>query len=30
MVDEIDITKISTGDIVEVDGESGIVRIFRK
>jgi len=30
MVDEIDITKISTGDIVEIDGESGIIRIFRK
>jgi predicted aconitase with swiveling domain len=30
MVDEIDITKINTGEVVEVDGGSGIIRIFRK
>jgi len=28
MVDQIDISKIRTGDIVEVDGERGIVRII--
>ncbi len=30
MVDRIDITKIKTGDLVEVDGEKGIVKIHRE
>jgi len=29
MVDGIDITKIANGDIVEVDGERGVVRVYR-
>lgn len=29
MIDGIDISKIKTGDIVEVDGENGLLRIFR-
>lgn len=30
MVDGIDVTKIKTGDIIEVDGETGIVKIYRR
>lgn len=30
MVDSIDIYKMRTGDIVEVDGENGLVRIYRE
>ena len=30
MVDQIDISKIETGDIVEVDGFTGIVKIWKK
>ncbi len=29
MVDGIDISKIRTGDVVEVNGDSGIVRVYR-
>jgi predicted aconitase with swiveling domain len=29
MVDKIDIKMIANGDIVEVDGETGIVKVFR-
>ena len=29
MVDRIDIERISTGDLVEVDGETGMVRVLR-
>ncbi|RLI37457.1 hypothetical protein DRO55_01310 [Candidatus Bathyarchaeota archaeon] len=29
MVDHIDIGRISTGDLVEVDGETGMVRVLR-
>jgi len=30
MVDKIDISKIRTGDLVEVDGDKGIVRILER
>ncbi|MCD6445787.1 DUF126 domain-containing protein [Candidatus Bathyarchaeota archaeon] len=30
MVDQIDISKIETGDIVEVDGFTGIIKIWKK
>jgi len=30
MVDGIDISEIKTGDIVEVDGDNGIVRVYRR
>lgn len=30
MVDGIDLTKIKTGDIVEVDGGKGLVKVFRR
>lgn len=30
MVDQIDISKIETGDLVEVDGFTGIVKIWKK
>jgi len=29
MVDRIDISKIKTGNFVDVDGESGLVRVYR-
>jgi hypothetical protein len=30
MVDRVDITRISTGDLVEVDGTKGVVTILRR
>jgi len=30
MVDKIDISQIRTGDLVEVNGDKGVVRIFRE
>lgn len=30
MVDHIDLTKIRSSDIVEVDGEAGTVTVFRR
>ncbi|MEM2273227.1 MAG: DUF126 domain-containing protein [Candidatus Bathyarchaeia archaeon] len=30
MVDGIDISRIKTGDIIEVDGENGLVKVYRE
>ncbi|MBS7648978.1 DUF126 domain-containing protein [Candidatus Bathyarchaeota archaeon] len=30
MIDNVDITKINTGDTVEVNSETGVIRVFRK
>lgn len=30
MLDQVDVTKLRTGDLVEVDGERGIIRILKR